>query len=87
MPMVLMNAPATFMQTMNNLFMDMLDRGVVIFSDNMLIYSTVVEEHSELLEKGVHTFAKVQILLQAEKVQLLSRTTTFLGFDITPEGL
>ena len=46
-----MNAPATFMQTMNNLFMDMLDKGVVIFLDDVLIYSTMVEEHFELLEK------------------------------------
>ena len=42
MPMGLVNAPATFMQTMNNLFVDMLDKAVVIFLDDMLIYSTIV---------------------------------------------
>ena len=39
-----MNVPATFMQMMNNLFEDMLDQGVVVFLDDMLIYSTIVEE-------------------------------------------
>ena len=54
MPIGLMNAPAIFMQMMNNLFIDMLDKGVVVFLDDVLIYSTIVEEHFELLEKGVH---------------------------------
>ena len=51
MPMGLMNVPATFMQTMNNFFVDMLDKGVVFFLDNMLIYSIIAEENFELLEK------------------------------------
>ena len=51
MPMGLTNAPATFIRTMNNLFMDMLDKRVVVLLDNILIYSATVEEHFELLEK------------------------------------
>ena len=51
MPMGMRNAPAMFMQTMNDLFMDMLDKGVMVFLDDILIYSTIVEEHFELLEK------------------------------------
>ena len=51
MPMGLMNVPATFMRMINNLFEDMLDQGVVVFLDNMLIYSTTLEGHFKLLEK------------------------------------
>ena len=51
MPMGLMNEPATFMQAMNNLFLDMLDKGVVVFLDDILIYSIMAEEHFILLEK------------------------------------
>ena len=40
-----MNEPAIFMHTMNNLFIDMLNKGVVVFLDYILIYSTTVEEH------------------------------------------
>ena len=44
MPMGLTNAPAMFMRTMNNLFEDMLDQGVVVFLDDLLIYSTTCQK-------------------------------------------
>ena len=50
MPMGLTNAPATFTQTMNNLFVYLLDKRVVVFLYNILIYSMMVEEHFKLLE-------------------------------------
>ena len=39
MPMGLLNAPAMFIQTINNLFSDMLYFGVAVFLDNILLYS------------------------------------------------
>ena len=57
MPFGLTNAPATFMRTMNNLFSDPLDRGVVAFIDDVLIYSSTIEEH-ELSLKEVLTRLK-----------------------------
>ena len=50
--MGLTNAPATFMRTMNNLFSDMLDRGVGALMDDVLLYSSIIEEH-ELLLKAI----------------------------------
>ena len=52
MPFGLTNAPDTFVRTMNNLFSDLFDRGVVAFMDDVLIYSSTIEEH-ELLLKAV----------------------------------
>ena len=51
MPMGLTNAPATFMRTMNNLFRDMLDKGVVVFLDDVLIYSDTPARHFQLLDQ------------------------------------
>ena len=46
----LTNFPATFMRTMNNSFYDLLDRGVIAFMDDVLIYSSTIEEHELLLK-------------------------------------
>ena len=51
MPFGLTNAPATFMHTMNNMFADLLDNGLVAFLDDVLLYSQTLEEHIALLEK------------------------------------
>ena len=57
MPFGLTYAPATFMRTMNNLFSDLLDRGVVAFMNDVLIYSSSIEE-LELLLKAVFSRLK-----------------------------
>ena len=51
MPTGLMNAPATFMQTMNNLFSNMLDFSMAVFLDDILMYSYTVKEFFTLLKK------------------------------------
>ena len=50
MSMGLTNAPAMFMQTMNNLFLDVLDSGMAVFLDDILIYSGMVDKYFTLLE-------------------------------------
>ena len=57
MPFGLTNAPATFMRAMNSLFNTLLDNGVIVFLDDVLIYTKTVEEHTELLHK---VFAKLR---------------------------
>ena len=74
-----------FMRTMNNLFMYMLDKGVIVFLDDLLIYSTTAEEHFELLEKVFACLCKYEFYCKLKKCSFLQWTTTFLGFDITPK--
>ena len=45
----LMNAPAYFMNMMNKVFMEELDKFVVVFIDNILFYSSTTEEHEQHL--------------------------------------
>ena len=87
MPMGLTNVPATFMWTINSLFIDMLEKRVIVFLDDMLIYSTTVEEHFELLENVFTHLHKYEFYCKLKKCSFLQWTTTFLRFDITTEGL
>ena len=67
--------------------MDLLDNRVLVFLDHILIYSTMVKEHYKLLEKVFACLHKYEFYCKLKKYSFFQRTTTFLGFDITPEGL
>ena len=87
MPMGLMNAPAIFMQTMNNLFLDMLDSGIAVFLDNILVYSGTVGKHFMLLEQVLVCLHQYTFYCKLKKCSFLCNSTTFLGFNIMPEGM
>ena len=61
MPMVLANAPATFMQTINHLFFNILDSGVASILDDILVYLHIVQEHFMLHEKNTGMLTSVYV--------------------------
>ena len=51
MPFGLSTAPATFQRMMNTTFFEMLDKGVLIYLDDILVYSKTIDEHKKLLDR------------------------------------
>ena len=87
MPFGLTNAPATFMRAMNNLFVDLLDKGVVVFLDDILIYSDTLQRHLALLRQVFDRLRKHNFFCKLKKCNFLQTSTTFLGFDVSQEGV
>ena len=65
----LTNAPAYFMNLMNKVFMDFLDKFVVVFIDDILIYSKSEEEHGEHLRVVLGTLCEHQLYAKFSKCQ------------------
>jgi len=61
LPFVLTNAPTTFMCLMNNIFHQFLDKFVLIFIDDILIYSQNIEEHKKHLHIALQVLREHQL--------------------------
>ena len=85
--MGLTNAPAVFMGLMNNLFTNLLDRGIIVFLNDVLVYSHTRDEHIHLLHTVFGKLCEHQFYCKLKRCSFFHTSTTFLGFDVTPEGL
>ena len=75
------------MRIMNHLFEDLLDQGVVIFLDDILIYSENVTDHFQLLAMVFDRLQKYEFFCKLKKCSFLKQKTSFLGFDFTNQGV
>ncbi len=87
MPFGLTNAPATFCTLMNDIFREWLDDFVVVYIDNILIYSNSMEEHAEHLRKVFQRLRENKLYAKLEKCEFGVTEVDFLGHRITQEGL
>ena len=87
MPFGLCNAPATFQAMMDDLFHDMLDEGVLIYLDNILIYAENMAEHQRLVKEVLKRLDKASLSINAKKSQWHSSKVEFLGYIISEDGI
>jgi hypothetical protein len=87
MPFRLANAPAAFMDMMNRVFKEFLDQFVVVFIDNILIYSKSQEEHEEHLRIVLQKLRDEKLYVKFSKCEFWLENISFLGHVISKEGI
>ncbi|KAK1683148.1 hypothetical protein QYE76_043996 [Lolium multiflorum] len=86
-PFGLTNAPAIFMNLMNKIFMKYLDKFVIVFIDDILIYSKDKEEHAKNLKIVLQILREHQLYAKFSKCKFWLDSVEFLGHVITKEGI
>jgi hypothetical protein len=87
MPFGLPNAPATFQSLMNVLFAELLRHGVLIFMDDILVYSNTLEEHVVLLRKVFDILHTNKFYIKRNKCFFAQPSVEYLGHVISGEGV
>jgi hypothetical protein len=80
----LTNVPAVFTDTMNRVFHDYLDQFIVVFIDDILIYSRTSKEH---LLKALERFRREKLYAKLKKCEFWLDSVSFLGHVIYGEGV
>ena len=87
MPFGLTNAPAAFMDLMNRVFRPYLDRFVIVFIDDILVYSKSSVEHEEHLRIVLSILRDKQLYAKFSKCEFWLDRVIFLGHVISAEGV
>ncbi|KAL4334046.1 hypothetical protein GQ457_07G007710 [Hibiscus cannabinus] len=87
MPFGLTNAPAAFMDLMNIIFKPYLDKFVIVFIDDILIYSRNKDEHAEHLQIVLQTLREHLLFVKFSKCEFWLPEVSFLGQFISAKGI
>jgi hypothetical protein len=87
MPFGLTNAPATFQCLMNHILQPFLRKFVLVFLDDILIYSPTLEEHISHLNQVLAELRKHQLYLKESKCSFAQYSLEYLGHIISSKGV
>ena len=87
MPEGLSNASAGFQQFMNEVFSDMIDVCVVVYLNDILIYSNDTASHKKHVKKVLHCLQKHGLYVQADKYKFHTEKVEYLGYILLLGGL
>ena len=81
-PFGLTNAPAIFCTLMNKVLQLFLDHFVVMYLDDIMVYSTTLEDHAQHLRQVLHVLRDNELFLKLEKCSFAQQEVEFLGHKI-----
>ena len=87
MPFELTNAPAAFMDLMNMVFRPYVDQFVVVFIDDILVYSKDAQEHKQHLKIVLQTLREKKLYAKLSKCDFWLKEVSFLGHIVSAEGI
>ena len=79
MPMGLSNSPATFQRLMNGVMKGLVGKFVIVYLDDILIYSNTLDEHKVHLTQVLQTLRKAKLYCKPKKCLIATRRLQFLG--------
>ncbi|KAL0546790.1 hypothetical protein IC582_016703 [Cucumis melo] len=82
MPFGLSNAPSTFMRLMNQVLYPFLNQFIVVYFDDILVYSSSREDHLQHLRKLFQVLTEIELYINPKKCTFLTKEIVFLGFLI-----
>ena len=83
MPFGLTNAPAVFMDLMNRVFRPYLDKFVIVFIDDILVYSSSSDDHEKHLKIVLQTIRDKQLYAKLSKCEFWKDKVAFLGHVVS----
>ncbi|GJW51342.1 putative nucleotidyltransferase, ribonuclease H, partial [Tanacetum coccineum] len=87
MPFGLTNAPAVFMDLMNCIFHEYLDKFVIVFIDDILVYSKSEEEHEQHLRIVLEILRQKKLYAKFSKCEFWLQQVAFLGHIVSADGI
>ena len=87
MPFSLVNAPATFQRMMNIILREFLDHGVVVYLDDILIYSENMEDHIKWVQKVLDMLEQHDLTVSLKKLVFHKEEVEFLGYIVKASGV
>nr|GFC70245.1 putative reverse transcriptase domain-containing protein [Tanacetum cinerariifolium] len=87
MPFGLTNAPAVFMDLINRIFHEFLDKFVIVFFDDILVFSKSKEEHEDHLRIVLQTLGHEKLYAKFSKCEFWLSSVAFLGHIVSAEGI